>query len=728
MSTGVGSPPGASVSPTEARHAAHFQALVEGSEDAILSKDRDGLITSWNPAAERLYGYTREEALGRSISMIIPPDHANEEKEILKRILAGERLSHYETERVKKNGERVAISLTVSPIRRADGEITGASVVARDMTERRIREQRVRWLQEITSTLARQAEPDRAIAVLLEDGARILGADAATVGLLDEGGERVLLVDHAGHSRDDLEEWQSFPVEAELPMCIAIREGRSIWSPSGDELRERFPLLAGAEIRFAALAVMPLAVQGNAIGAVSFSFTKPRQFTVEEKSFVGSVVQQAAYTLERARVHDAERQGRQRLAFLARASEVLNESLEVETTLRRLADLSVQHMSDWCSVDLVQPDGEVENVVIAHVDRSKIELVQEFRRRYPPNPDAPTGALRVIRTGEAELFSEVPQEMLVEAAEDEQHLEMMRALGLTSAIIVPLIARGRTLGAITFISSDRERTYGEEDLELAKDLARRAALAIDTVVLYQREHETALTLQRALLPGDLPQVEGMEVATRYLPAEAGLEVGGDWFDVTASGDGRVDVVIGDVAGRGVHAAAVMGRLAMALRAYVLDGRAPEAAVDGLDRLMKEFKPPQMATLFALSLDLSSGRARYVRAGHPPALLRSPEGEVVELGGEGSPPLGLIDGAHFAANEVTLDPDSTLLLYTDGLIERRWQDPQLGIEKLCDAFSEAPAAPQALVDHIPAALDAERVPDDIALLALRFGGTMSPREQ
>ena len=710
-------PPTSAARYSAPRQAAHFQALVESSADAILSKDARGVITSWNAAAERLYGHSAEEAVGRSITLIIPEDHANEEKEILRRVLAGEQIDHYETERVRKDGSRVAVSLTVSPIRGPGNEIIGASVVARDIGEQVEREERATMLQEITSALAREVEPAQAIGVLVRDGVRAVGADAATLGLLGDEGDRVFLADEVGHSEEGLADWQSFPLDADLPMCTAIKGLAPIWASSADEVRERFPVLAGENFRFAALAVLPLVVEGRAIGAVSFSFSEEMEFSTERRAFTGSIVQQVAYALERARIHEAENRARMRLSFLARASAVLSESLDVRTTLERLAELAVRNLSDWCAVDLVD-DGGHHETIIAHVDRSKVEFAEELRRRYPSDPDAPQGAFEVIRTGVGKLFPEITEELLRESAQDEQHFELMRQLGVASGIVVPLSARGRTHGALTFIASNRDRAFDQDDLELAEDLARRAALAIDTSILFQREHETALTLQRALLPADLPDVKGVEVATRYLPAEAGLEIGGDWYDVIESRPGQVDLVIGDVAGRGVHAAAVMGRLAMALRAYVLDGRPTEAAVAGLDQLMKGFDPPQMSTLFAFSIELESGRARFVRAGHPPALLRLADGQVVELAGQVSPPVGLLNGASFVANEATLPPGSTLLLYTDGLIERRRRDIQVGIDRLKAALAKGPAVPEEIVAGIPRALDAERVGDDIALLALR----------
>jgi PAS domain S-box-containing protein len=697
---------------------AHFEALVESSEDAILSKDAQGVVTSWNPAAERLYGYSAEEAVGRRISLIIPKERAGEEDEILARILAGERLEHYETTRVRKDGSKVEVSLTISPIRARDDTVVGASVVARDVTERAQARRRAERLQQITSALAREAEPEQAIRVLLTAGVEALGADAATFGLVDRSGTRIELADSVGHSEEGLAAWSSFPLEANLPMCVAIRERTGIWSPSPEDVIERFPPLAGADFRFAALVVMPLAVEDHAIGAVSFSFSQPKQFSPEERAFIGAIVQQAAYNLERGRIYEAERRARQRLTFLAVASRTLSESLDTRLTLEKLAEVSVQHLSDWCAVDLVGDDGGLESVAIVHVDRSKAEMAREFRRRYPADPDSQTGAAAVIRTGEAQLYPEVPENLLERSAQDDEHLKMIREMGIVSAMVVPLTARGKTVGAITFATADSGRNFDGDDLELAKDLGRRAGLAIDTSTLYKREHEAALTLQRALLPRTLPDVEGLTVAAHYLPAEAGLEVGGDWYDVVDTGGGCVQLVIGDVGGRGVRAAAVMGRLAIAMHAYAIDGLPVNAVVGGVNRLMGDFEEEEIATVFALNLDPRSGDATYARAGHPPALVRMPDGSVTELSGEGAPPIGWREDLPIAANSTNLPRGSTVLLYTDGLIERREYDIDVAIQRLRDAFAAAPDDPQQIVESLPRDLGAESVPDDIALLAAR----------
>jgi len=692
-------------------------AIVESSDDAIITKDRDGVITSWNPAAERIYGYRAEEAIGRPVSILIPEHRAGEERMILERMLAGECVDHYESERVHRSGRLLRVSLSISPLTDEDGEFVGASVIARDVTASDRTPEFASRLHELTRALSTEITRDGAVSRLLEQAVGGLGADAGAVGLLDSTGKEIELVGSAGYTEAGIGAWQRFPLDAEVPMSIAIRSGEAIWTESADELSRRFSGLAGANIMFASLAVIPLAVEERPFGALALSFGAQHQFPPQERTFLVTASQQAAQTLDRARVYEVERLGRQRLSFLAGASELLAGSLDPDTTLRNLADLATQSMADWCAIDLVEEDGGLRNVATAHIDPAKVRLANDLRSRYPVDPDAPTGVPNVVRTGQSELYSEIPDELLVEAAQDEEHLELMRELGLMSGMVVPLEARGRVFGAITFVASDPARRFDQGDLELAEDLARRAALAIDNSMLFRREHEAAVTLQRSLLPRSLPQLAGVQFAAHYEPAAAGLEVGGDWYDVVAQGEDRATMTIGDVAGRGVQAAAVMGRMAAALRAYVLDHQPPDEALRRLNLVMREPEHPQMATVLHLQLDLSSGTATYVRAGHPPGLLRLPDGRVERLGGAGTPPLGVFDELDYRVHTIFVPPGSLLLLYTDGLIERSDRDFDVELQHLCAALAEAPGDAAGCLRWLAERFSAKRIPDDVAMLAV-----------
>jgi PAS domain S-box-containing protein len=697
------------------------EAIVESSDDAILSKDRDARITSWNPAAERLYGYTAEEAVGQHISLIIPPDRAGEERRILERILAGERIEHYETERVTAAGRIIDVSLTVSPIREPDGEIGGASVIAHDITDRRAVRERAERLQRATVELARAIEPERAVEVLLENALPALGANAAAVGLLDSDGAEVELVGSVGYS-PAVAQFGRMALEADLPMTEAIRTGEALWLAGGDLLRERYPALTASPDRWASLAIVPLIAGDQRLGAVALSFRETHQFARDERVFMLATAAQLAHAIERARLFEAERRRRQQLDFVVEASEVLASSLDVDETLERLAFLAVPRAGDWCAIDLVTDDGALRSVAVAHADRERLALADELRAKYPPDPNDDRGAPNVIRTGRPELYPTIPDELLVEAAIDEEHLRMIRELGMASVMVVPLTARGRTLGAMTLVAAESGQRYTEDDLEAAQELARHAALAVDNATLYRREHEAAVTLQRALLPASLPSPREAEVAASYLPAGPGLEVGGDWYDLVETEAGRVAVVVGDVAGRGLAAATIMGRLRTAFRAYMLEGAPPAAAVERLDALMGDFEEPSMVTLVHLSLDPVTRRVEYVRAGHPPPLVRDRAGAVRELDGSGSPPLGVIRDAVFRSSSAELEPGSVVLLYTDGLIERPTEGIGSGLARLRRAFAAAPDSAEGCVQKIVERLGAEALPDDVAIVALRFIGS------
>jgi PAS domain S-box-containing protein len=696
-----------------------FEAIVQSSDDAIISKDADGIITSWNPAAERMYGWTEEEAVGRPISILIPEHRRGEERLILDKILAGERVDHYQTERVAKDGDHLVVSLTISPVRNDEGEVVRASVVARDVTERERSLQLASHMQALTAALSRETATEQTIDVLLEQAVAALRADAGAVGMVSSSGEVIELVGSRGFSfrPEDSTRWAAFGVEDDLPMSEAVRNGRPVWSTSGDELRRRYTAIEPTPVRFSALAVVPLSVGERPFGAISLSFKQHREFEAEEQAFLLAVAQQAAYALDRTRLFAAERAAAEKVSFLAEASQLLSGSLDPEALLGRVARLAVDYMADWCGIELLGDDGELRSVAVAHVDPQQVRLAKELRERYPVDPEAEVGVPNVIRTGQPELYPEVSDQLLADGAEDEEHLRLLRELGLKSAMIVPLLARGRPLGALTLVSSDGGRQYGDDDLELAADLARRAGMAIDNAMLYRREHDAAVTLQRALLPQSLPQLDGIEFAASYEPAAVGLEVGGDWYEVIPRDDGKIGVVMGDIAGRGIHAAAVMGRVRPALRAYVLDGYGPVEALERLHRLIREAERAEMTTVFQLHFDPAHGRAEYVRAGHPPALLRLADGTVTELAGDGSPPLGVFDEVDIRSCTVEVPPGSLLLLYTDGLIERRGEDLGVGLDRLKDLLAEAPDGAAECVQWLSAKVSADQIPDDVAILAM-----------
>jgi PAS domain S-box-containing protein len=290
--------------------------------------------------------------------------------------------------------------------------------------------------------------------------------------------------------------------------------------------------------------------------------------------------------------------------------------------------------------------------------------------------------------------------------------------GLQSLIGAPLLARGRLTGVIQVGSVSRRLT--DEDLGLLRLAADRVALAIDHVQLYEREHRIAETLQRSLLPERLPQLPGLGVAARYQPAAAEAEVGGDWYDVVPIPGGRVGLVMGDVAGKGLGAASMVGRLRSAVRAYALEGHDPATAVEQLNRLVwTELDESQMATLIYVTIDPGEGSIRWVNAGHVPPLLVTGDRPPRFLEGGRSVPLGVLPFPSFEENSLEIHPGATMVLYTDGLVERAGSHIDDGLAELAEVVRQAPTGPDDLCDHLMDALVPEGgAPDDVALLALQ----------
>ena len=196
-------------------------------------------------------------------------------------------------------------------------------------------------------------------------------------------------------------------------------------------------------------------------------------------------------------------------------------------TLEEVARLAVPALADWCAVQLAD---DAHAIAVAHVDPEKVRWAHELQERYPPDPDAPTGAPAVIRSGRSELYPVIDRALLEAAALDEEQIELVRELQMNSVMVVPLTARGRTLGAMTFVWAESGRQYSTRELELAEEVGRRAGIALDHARLFAREHQTAATLQRALLPATLPELPGYELVVRYVPSDARDHAGGDWYD------------------------------------------------------------------------------------------------------------------------------------------------------------------------------------------------------
>jgi serine phosphatase RsbU (regulator of sigma subunit) len=434
---------------------------------------------------------------------------------------------------------------------------------------------------------------------------------------------------------------------------------------------------------------------------------------------------------ERTRLLEAEQtaravaeQAQDRLAFLAEASGVLAESLDYRSTLARVARLAVPRLGEWCSVEV--PDDEHGEVpfVVAHVDPAKVELAHELRRRYPAAATDDTGVFHVMRTGESERYNDITDEQLAFAAVDDEHLAMLQQLQMRAAMIVPLIARGRTLGAITFVSSAPDRRYSREDLAQAEELARRAGLAIDNARLFRERSHVARTLQQTLLPPRLPSIPGVQIAARYRFAAEGTEIGGDFYDLFETADGTWAIVIGDACGKGPEAAALTGLARHSLRAAAVREHSPARVLRLLNEtILDQVADNRFLTMAYTRLVFEEGSAHLTVScgGHPAPVIVRVAGGVEQVHAPGTI-VGSLPDADFTEEQVVLAPGDAIVLYTDGVIEARRDQDIFGETRLLellsgcagqDARAIANTVRQAVGDFIPG------LPrDDMAILVIR----------
>ncbi|MGW3058064.1 SpoIIE family protein phosphatase [Streptomyces goshikiensis] len=423
---------------------------------------------------------------------------------------------------------------------------------------------------------------------------------------------------------------------------------------------------------------------------------------------------------------------RRRLELLAEASARIGTTLDVTRTARELAEMAVPRLADYVTIDV--PEAVLRGEESAHpateLHRAVVHGVRDDCPFYPAGRRvelrAGTPHMRCLDSGQ-----EVLEPHLSTAVgwidQEPEHARRILDRGVHSLVCVPLLARGVLLGIASFYRSRDPAPFGDDDSRLARELAARAALCIDNARRYTREHTLALALQRSLLPHGMPEQGAVEVAHRYLPSESG--VGGDWFDVIPLSGARVALLVGDVVGHGLHAAATMGRLRTAARNFAELELAPDELLTHLDNLLVRLDREEGgendagstgivgATCLYAVYDPTSRLCTMARAGHPPPALVHPDGGVVFPELPAGPPLGL-GGLPFETAEIRLTEGSTLVLYTDGLIEGRHRDLDVTLDRLSRALAHRGRTPEDTCRAVIDAVAPDHPEDDIALLVAR----------
>jgi PAS domain S-box-containing protein len=497
-----------------------YRSLLENANDIIYSHDLQGNYLTINRAGSEATGYTREEILGGlNIASVVAPEHLELARMMTERKLRDPLASTvYEVDAISRDGRRLTLEVSTR-IAYKDGAPVAVEGIARDVTERvRAAAEREQLLEEARAArdeaeqaLAQRRDVEERLRTLVEASSSLLGSPQTEVVL-----PAVLALSHRLVAADAYAIWRYLATEKVWGVVASS-------GLSGEYARERIevttdtPRLPEAplvvEDVFAtemlasrretyrregvrSMLTMPLRAHGEVVGTLVFYYRTPRRFAETDVAVAKALANLAASAVRTAELYDEQRRLRgesqaaeRRATFLAEAMTLLSSTLDYEKTLEAVAHAAVPWVADWCGVDILGEDGEVRRLAVAHVNPEKVAWARELQVRYPYDPEAPRGVPAVLRTGRPELYPEVADEMLVAAAKDEEHLRIMRGLGFTSAMVVPLAVHRRAFGAITFVTAESERRYGPEDLAFAEDLARRASLVVENARLYHQAQE-----------------------------------------------------------------------------------------------------------------------------------------------------------------------------------------------------------------------------------------------
>jgi PAS domain S-box-containing protein len=677
------------------------QAILEVAHSAFVSMDEQGRITYWNAQAERIFGLTRELARGRPLADLIVPERYREAHwrglHRFQRTGVGPMLGkRVELAALRADGTEFPTEMTISALQEDDKwsfHAFIADISARQAAER----ERLRLVDELQHALQGSEHRLSVIVNALAEAVTIRGLDNHVIYANKAALERLGMNSVAQLREAD-------PEELLGPYEIFDEHGREVRMQDIPSVR----LLRGEQPEPTLLRYV-----NRRSGEEEWTLLK----AAAVRGADGEI--EAAVTV----IEDvtAAKRSAQRLEFIARAGHILASSLDYQQTLRNVADLAVPQLADWCAVDLFDEDGDHEQVTVAHIDPAKLELAKRLRESQPPELDPQRGLGVVWRTGQPLVYNDITEEMIEESARDEEHLALLREMGMRSALIVPMSARGRTIGALTLVNAESARTFDEHDLEFVEQIAVRAALAVDNSRLYHERSVIAQTLQRSLLPEALPELPGWEIAALYRPAGQGAEVGGDFYDFWEV-DSQWLMMIGDVTGKGVGAAAVTSLVRHTARAAADFDAQPAQVLARIDTALK--REPRRSICTALCMRISDCEGTIASGGHPLPLCLSDDG-VHEIGSPGTL-LGAFDAAAWSHSSFSLEPGQTLVAITDGVTDTVGPARErFGPERLREVLARVRGKPPlAIRDELAGALDDFKVgvqSDDTAIVVMRFNG-------
>jgi PAS domain S-box-containing protein len=684
------------------------RAVAASSNGIVITDPRmpDDPIVYVNPAFERISGYPVDEVLGHNCRFLQGEDRDQPALDELRSALSEERESRVVLRNYRKDGTPFWNELYVSPVHDEEGRLTNFVGVQNDITERR----------RIEDVLRESEERFRATFDHAAIGAAQVGIDGSWLRVNRRLGEIV------GYEPEELLQttFQDITHPDDLEEDLA-----QVSRLLADELQtytlEKRYLRKDGSIVWVNLTV---SLVRDAAGEPAYLIAAVEDINERKKAEEERDLLLVKEQLARAEAVEARR----RLALLAAAGPALSASLDYTETLERITRLLVPELADWCLLDVAEDDGSINQLAAAHADPEKLDLLTRLgeHRRFGKGDVGSTA--EVLRTGQPVLTPDLPDDTFYEQTLGSgEYLDVLMQLEPRSLMCVPLLARRRTMGAITLVSSRPDRRYGEEDLALVEDLAYRCALAADNARLYRDRSEIASVLQRSLLPPHLPEIPGVEVGAEYLPVGEANEVGGDFYDLINTVEDGWICAIGDVRGKGVEAASVTALARYTIRAVTLKDDRPSEVLAALNETMlRQHYEDRFCTAACLRLepeDSSPGVGVDVsRAGHPAPLLVRPDGPVEEIGPPGRV-LGVFEDAELGNVSLRLMPGEALVLYTDGVTEARSPDGDFfgdeGLHRLLRSCSGLDAAGiAARIKNVVLDFQEGYPRDDLAVLVLR----------
>jgi PAS domain S-box-containing protein len=685
-----------------------YQTLFDALPFGVIRYSADGLILEANPAAGEITGLSADELLTWQL-----PGAARAVREDGAPLAAGE----LPLEVALSTGQTVVDTVIGLPEGQADGprwlKVTAVPcgwdeagrpqrgyAMFRDVTEQRHRDEALRDSAELIGKLR---EANVLGVVTVEDG-RIIEANDAYLDIL-------------GYAREDLAagrlDWRALtPLDWPAAMEYAAAQLRSTgaFQPSESECVHS----DGHRV--------PVLISGALVGRDPLRWTA----YVVDLSARRRAEQGRIDAAARVRAARAEAQvARERLGFLIRAGELVSAATDRDELLARAAKLVVPGLADLCVTFLPGDDGLLRATAVADLGPWGEVTVTDLRAFKIPRTDPPF-VQAAWETGRTIVKDSSARQRARSPRFGSPLQEIVDQTDPRSMLAVPLMSGEQPLGVITLGRAAGRPGFAESsDIPVVEELVRQLAAGLVNAGQSAWDHAVAQALQRAVLPDTLPRIAGLDLATRYLPTTVGLDVGGDWYDVFDLGDGRVVLAVGDVVGHNQAAASVMGQVRNLLRGYAVDKADPATVLNATNAAMERLLPDALATVVYAVLDTAAGQLSYASAGHPPPACVTPAGEVGYLDADPDAMLGL--GGGFTTRYRQLAPGSTLLLYTDGLIEDRRRDLGEGLNRLagvmrddraCSAEQTCAAVQAAMIGTAPRA-------DDVCMLAVRLAGGQAP---